>query len=44
MPYSNEYGLVEAELHALATDNHPLHRDDNAEVRHTLEGTTQCMK
>lgn len=41
LPHSEEHGSVEAELIALATHNHPLFRDDNAEVYYAVEEATR---
>jgi hypothetical protein len=38
------YGSVEGELIALATHNHPLFRDDNAEVYYALEEATRTTQ
>ena len=44
LPHSDVYGSVEAELIALATHNHPLFRDDNAEVYYALEEATRATQ
>ena len=36
-PHSSEYGSVEADMVALSSHNHPLYRDDNAQVYFALE-------
>lgn len=41
LPHSQVYGSVEAELTALATHDHPLYREDNAEVYYALEEATR---
>ena len=41
LPHSEDHGSVEAELINLATHDHPLFRDDNAEVYYALEEATR---
>ena len=40
-PYSTEYGSVEGELVAQASNSHALFRNDNAQVYHYLEEATR---
>ena len=40
-PYSEEHGSVEDELVACASHNHPLFRDDNAQVYYLIEEATR---
>ena len=40
-PYSVEHGSVEAELIARANHTHPLFREDNAKVYHSMEEATR---
>jgi hypothetical protein len=41
MPHTATHGSVEADLVARASHNHPLYRDDNAEVYYDLEEATR---
>ena len=41
MPHTTAHGSVEADMVARASHNHPLFRDDNAEVYYDLEEATQ---
>ena len=40
-PYAAKYGLVEAELVARATHDHPLYQDDKASIYYLLEEATR---